>query len=217
MRRLRPRRRSLNRIACGLLLALPALAWAHAPHPAVHAAVHGAAHAAAHSTTATVECDGSSCLDSPTQHLTPADQLVLAGLRLPVSHPIVSSPYGMRFNPILRRRVLHCGIDYGSPSGTPVYAAQDGVVELASAQNHLGIFVRIRHSPRIETLYAHLHRFMPGLRTGSVLRRGDIVGFVGESGFATGPHLHYEVIVNGMPVDPTPANANNPLRVAALK
>jgi murein DD-endopeptidase MepM/ murein hydrolase activator NlpD len=177
----------------------PVLAWA-APHAA--------------------DCDGSLCVLGPQAQgfrLSPNDERELAGLRPPLKHLIVTSPYGVRFNPVMRKRVLHSGIDYGSPSGTPVYAAQDGVVEAAAALDHFGIFVRMRHSKSIETLYAHLHRFMPGLHVGSVLRRGDIVGFVGESGFATGPHLHYEVIVNSHPVDPAKINAEFMVHLAAMR
>jgi murein DD-endopeptidase MepM/ murein hydrolase activator NlpD len=180
-------------------LLMPLLVWA-APHAA--------------------DCDGSLCALGPQSQgssLSEADERELAGLRPPLEHLIVTSPYGVRFNPVMRKRVLHSGVDYGSLSGAPVYAAQDGVVEAATALDHFGIFVRMRHSKSIETLYAHLHCFMPGLHAGSVLRRGDIVGFVGESGFATGPHLHYEVIVNSHPVDPEKINPELMVHLAATR
>ena len=134
--------------------------------------------------------------------LAAADQTELRALRPPLLHLQVTSPFGERLNPIMRRTVFHKGVDYGAPTGTPVYAAQFGTVEAVGLQDHSGIFVRLRHSPRVETVYAHLHRIMPGLHRGSILRGGDILGFVGSSGFATGPHLHYEVLLGGKPVNP---------------
>ncbi|HWY24742.1 MAG TPA: M23 family metallopeptidase [Nevskia sp.] len=147
--------------------------------------------------------------DSPLQSgpaaaaaLGPVEERELQALRAPLLHLRVTSPYGERLNPIMRRKVFHRGVDYGAASGTPVYAAQSGTVVAVGMQDHAGIYLRLRHSGRVETLYAHLHRIMPGLRPGSFLRGGDILGFVGASGFATGPHLHYEVLLAGRPVDP---------------
>jgi len=146
--------------------------------------------------------------DSPFQsgpsagELTTADGRELQALGAPLLYLRVTSPFGERLNPIMRRKVFHRGVDYGAAPGTPVYAAQSGTVVAAGMQDHAGIYMRLHHSGRVETLYAHLHRIMPGLRPGSFLRRGDILGFVGASGFATGPHLHYEVLLDGRPVDP---------------
>lgn len=139
-------------------------------------------------------------LKSPVMSL--EEQREVASLRPPLLHLRVTSHFGERFNPVMRRTLMHRGVDYGAPSGTPVYAAQAGTITAIGMQAHAGVFVRIRHSRHVETLYAHLHRIMPGLKPGSVLRGGDILGFVGESGFATGPHLHYEILVGGAPVDP---------------
>jgi murein DD-endopeptidase MepM/ murein hydrolase activator NlpD len=137
------------------------------------------------------------------QHaITAGDGAELQTLKPPLLHLRLTSPYGERLNPIMRRKVFHRGVDYGAASGTPVYAAQSGTVVAVGMQDHAGIFLRLRHSGHVETLYAHLHRIMPGLRAGSFLRGGDIIGFVGASGFATGPHLHYEVLVAGQPIDP---------------
>ncbi len=146
-----------------------------------------------------------------------ADEPELRSLRAPLLHLQVTSPFGERFNPVMRRQVFHKGVDYGAATGTPVYAAQNGMVEAVGLQDHSGIYVRLRHSKRVETIYAHLHRVMPGLRPGSILRGGDILGFVGSSGFTTGPHLHYEVLLAGLPVNPelcrsplTPVSRNEP-------
>jgi murein DD-endopeptidase MepM/ murein hydrolase activator NlpD len=157
--------------------------------------------------------------DSPLQDSAPAarsgiaDATALQSLRPPLLHLRVTSPFGERLNPIMRRKILHRGVDYGAPSGTPVYAAQNGSVVALGAQDHAGIYVRLRHGGGVETLYAHLHWIMPGLRPGSYLRAGDILGFVGTSGFATGPHLHYEVLLGGSPIDPE--QCCNPLKLAS--
>lgn len=136
------------------------------------------------------------------REISPVDARELRALRPPLLYLHVTSPFGERLNPVMLRKVFHKGVDYGAPTGTPVYAAQFGTVEAVGLQDHSGIFVRLRHSQRVETVYAHLHRIMPGLRRGSILRGGDILGFVGSSGFATGPHLHYEVLLGGKPVNP---------------
>jgi murein DD-endopeptidase MepM/ murein hydrolase activator NlpD len=146
----------------------------------------------------------------------PADDgEVLRSLQAPLLRPRVTSPFGERFNPVMRRKVFHRGVDYGATAGTPVYAAQGGVVEAMGLQDHSGIYVRLRHSEGVETVYAHLHRVMPGLRAGSRLRRGDVLGFVGASGFATGPHLHYEILLRGRPIDPEQRRAD--VRLASFR
>ena len=98
--------------------------------------------------------------------------------------------------------MFHAGVDLAAPDGTPVHAAQDGTVEVMEGVGHFGFCVRLRHDHGVETEYAHMLHFMPGLHRGSVIRRGDVIGFVGATGRATGAHLHYEVLVNGAPVDP---------------
>jgi murein DD-endopeptidase MepM/ murein hydrolase activator NlpD len=141
----------------------------------------------------------------------------LAGLGRPLKNLAVSSPYGMRINPALRVRLFHRGVDYAAPVGTPVYAAQDGVVEMMEGRRNFGFYVRMSHGAGVETGYAHLLRFMPGLHRGSVLRRGDVIGFVGATGLATGAHLHFEVLVQGQPVDPVLAGVAARPQLTALK
>lgn len=145
-----------------------------------------------------------------------ADQQMLASLKPPLLHLAVSSPYGERLNPVRRTRAFHAGVDYAAPAGTPVYAAQSGTIEALGRKDRSGLYLRLRHSRGVETVYAHLHRFMPGLRPGSYLRGGDIIGFVGASGFATGPHLHYEVVVDGRPVDPVAGDGKHLALASAL-
>lgn len=104
-----------------------------------------------------------------------------------------TSPFGWRTHPIFGDRRLHAGQDYGAPSGTPVYAVADGVVNTASYQGGAGNTVRIVHSGGVQTGYLHLNSFAPGIRPGIQVKRGDLIARVGSSGNSTGPHLHFEV------------------------
>jgi murein DD-endopeptidase MepM/ murein hydrolase activator NlpD len=149
----------------------------------------------------------------------------LVTLEAPVEDGRVTSPYGWRLHPILKRRRFHKGVDFGAPEGTPVRAAEDGVVEAIGRRGHYGLYLRIRHCASVETAYAHLARFAPGLHPGSTVHRGEVIAAVGRTGWATGPHLYYEVIVDGrrvdpdrpglqVPVDLPPAPAASPPRAA---
>jgi murein DD-endopeptidase MepM/ murein hydrolase activator NlpD len=120
----------------------------------------------------------------------------------PVPDAAVTSPFGWRQHPILKYRIFHCGIDYGAPRGTPVLAAEAGVIEDLGRHGHYGLYLRIRHSSGVETAYAHLARFAPGLKRGMHVERGQEIAAVGTTGYATGPHLYYELIVAGHRVDP---------------
>ena len=137
-------------------------------------------------------------------------------LEPPLSQIDVTSPFGWRINPVLKTRMFHKGVDYGALEGTPVHAAQDGEVEAMEGRRHFGFYVRMRHGRLLETAYGHLMSFMPGLHRGSVLRCGDIIGFVGATGLATGPHLHYEVILDGKAIDPSRFNQKKYLHLAVL-
>ena len=106
----------------------------------------------------------------------------------------------MRIHPILQTMRAHLGVDYGAPTGTPVRSVGDGVVEFAGVQNGYGNVVIIKHRNNHETLYAHLSRI--GVRKGQSVSQGDTVGAVGSTGWATGPHLHFEFRVNGKHQDP---------------
>jgi murein DD-endopeptidase MepM/ murein hydrolase activator NlpD len=114
----------------------------------------------------------------------------------------VTSPFGWRVHPILKRRRFHKGVDFGAPEGTPVHAAEDGVVEAIGRRGHYGLYLRIRHSGTVETAYAHMASFAPELKPGTVVHRDEVIGAVGRTGWATGPHLYYEVIVDGRRIDP---------------
>lgn len=123
-------------------------------------------------------------------------------LRAPLGLLRVSSSYGLRMHPLAKRELFHQGIDYASPLGTPIRAAQDGQIKEMQGRKGFGFVTRISHSFGVETVYGHMLKFMPGLKRGSIVRRGDIIGFVGSTGRSTGPHLHFEVLANGRQVDP---------------
>jgi murein DD-endopeptidase MepM/ murein hydrolase activator NlpD len=126
----------------------------------------------------------------------------LKSLVLPFPKSDVTSKFGLRFNPILKAHIFHRGVDFGAALGAPVRAAQDGVVEASGDSPGAGLRVRISHGDNVETCYEHLSNLAPGTRPGKVVHAGEIIGTVGKSGWATGPNLHYEVLVNGNQVDP---------------
>lgn len=128
----------------------------------------------------------------------------LLGALLPVSHDGVrlSSSYGMRRHPIRGYSAMHRGVDFAAPEGTPVYATSDGFVVEKDRRYGYGNIIRLRHDSRIETIYAHLSRFALGIQEGIRVKQGEVIGYVGSTGQATGPHLHYEVLFDGRQVDP---------------
>ena len=112
----------------------------------------------------------------------------------------VASGYGMRIHPILKYRKMHNGMDFTAPKGTPIYATGDGVVTKASRGSGFGKVIYIDHGFGYMTKYAHLSKF--NTRKGKRVKRGDIIGYVGNTGLSSGPHLHYEVHKNGKPINP---------------
>ena len=129
-----------------------------------------------------------------------------AFLRSSLEFSRITSGFKMRFHPILQEWRAHNGVDYGAPTGTRVKATADGAVESAGWQGGYGNVVVLRHSGGITTLYAHLRGFTSGIRRGARVAQGDVVGYVGATGWATGPHLHYEFRVN--------SQHRNPLTIA---
>ena len=123
-------------------------------------------------------------------------------LRTPVDNARMTSRFGMRRHPILGYNRMHQGIDFGAGSGTPVFAAGDGVVVEARRWGGYGNWVRIRHSGGFDTGYAHLSRFAKGLRAGQRVNQGQVIAYVGSTGASTGPHLHYEIWQRGKRVNP---------------
>ncbi len=125
-----------------------------------------------------------------------------AFLRSPVEFSRVSSGFGGRMHPIFRNWRAHTGVDFAAPHGTRVIASADGHVVAVGRRGGYGNAVEIRHGGGITTLYAHLSGFAKGVRAGSRVQQGEPIGFVGATGFATGPHLHYEFKIAGVHQDP---------------
>jgi murein DD-endopeptidase MepM/ murein hydrolase activator NlpD len=136
--------------------------------------------------------------DRPAPSIPASETLLLK----PVDSGRLSSGYGPRYNPILKRRQMHRGIDWAAPRGTRVRAAGNGVVVEIDRSGAYGRYLRIDHGRTISTVYAHLQSYAPGMRIGRRVRQGDIIGRTGSTGRATGPHLHYEVLVANRQIDP---------------
>ncbi|MGC3962013.1 MAG: M23 family metallopeptidase [Rhodocyclaceae bacterium] len=122
-------------------------------------------------------------------------------LRSPLEFSRVSSGFSMRFHPILKQWRKHSGTDFAAATGTKVRATADGVIDFSGWQNGYGNIVVLRHDRGYSTAYAHLSRFAANMKKGARIEQGETIGFVGSTGWATGPHLHYEVRVNGEPKD----------------
>jgi murein DD-endopeptidase MepM/ murein hydrolase activator NlpD len=124
-------------------------------------------------------------------------------MRTPLDGARISSGFGPRSHPVLGFTRMHQGIDFAAPTGTPIYAAADGVIVSAKREGGYGLMVRIRHANSIETRYAHMSRFARNTVAGRRVRQGMVIGAVGSTGLSTGPHLHYEIAVRGRPVNPS--------------
>ncbi|MCB5189112.1 peptidoglycan DD-metalloendopeptidase family protein [Methylobacillus caricis] len=124
-------------------------------------------------------------------------------LRSPLEFTRISSGFTMgRFHPILQKMRAHKGVDLAAPIGTRIKAPADGVVNFVGVKSGYGNVIYLQHANGVSTVYGHLSRFTPGLRNGMKVSQGDIIGFVGMTGMATGPHLHYEFLLNGVHRDP---------------
>jgi murein DD-endopeptidase MepM/ murein hydrolase activator NlpD len=123
-------------------------------------------------------------------------------LRTPVNGARLTSNFGIRRHPILGYSILHRGVDFGVPTGTPIMAAGDGTIEMSGPNGTYGNYVRIRHNGDYSTAYAHMSRFQPDLAVGKHVRQGQIIGYVGATGRVTGPHLHFEVLQKKKQVNP---------------
>ena len=123
-------------------------------------------------------------------------------LRTPVNGAVLTSNFGLRMHPILGYSLMHRGVDFGAPKGTPIMAAGDGVIEKRETTGSFGNYIRIRHNGEYATAYAHMSRFAPEFAVGKRVRQGQIIGYVGATGRATGPHLHFEVMRNQKQVNP---------------
>lgn len=124
-------------------------------------------------------------------------------LRSPLEFSRVSSGFSVaRFHPVLQRMRAHKGVDFAAPTGTRIKASADAVVDFVGTKGGYGNVIILKHDNGISTVYGHLSRFAPELRRGSKVTQGQMIGFVGMSGVATGPHLHYEFLINGKHQDP---------------
>ena len=119
-------------------------------------------------------------------------------LRSPVEFSRISSRFGRRKHPILKTWRAHNGVDYAAARGTPIRSTADGKVVHVGKKGGYGRTVIINHAGRFSTLYAHMNGYAKGLKTGSRVKQGQTIGYVGSSGLATGPHLHYEFRVDGV-------------------
>ena len=141
-----------------------------------------------------------------------------AFLKSPVEFTRISSGFSMRVHPVFGNWKAHKGIDFPAPTGTPIRAAGDGTIDFAGTQNGYGNVVTIKHWNNYSTAYAHMSRFGAGIKKGSKVNQGDIIGYVGTTGWSTGAHLHYEFRVGGEARDPSKMNvqAQAPLTAAEL-
>ena len=123
-------------------------------------------------------------------------------MKTPINGARLSSGYGLRRHPILGYNKVHRGVDFAAPRGTPIYAAGNGIVTYAGRKGAYGKYIKIRHNGRFSTAYAHLRGFKRGIRRGRRVTQGQTIGYVGSTGRSTGPHLHYEIHVNGRKINP---------------
>ncbi len=145
----------------------------------------------------------SGALGSTTAYSSPIPQRAISvPSRMPLEGAALTSGFGMRNHPVLGGRRQHQGIDLAAPTGTPVYATADGVVGRADWYSSYGLYISINHGASMETRYAHLSRL--AVAAGDNVKKGDLIGYVGSTGRSTGPHLHYEVRIDGLAVNPIP-------------
>jgi len=134
--------------------------------------------------------------------------------RRPIEQMSLSSSYGMRVHPITGKLARHNGVDIPAPYGTPIYATADGIVGRAQRLGGYGNYVEIEHGNQIETRYGHMSSYI--VHSGQQVKKGDVIGYVGSTGRSTGNHLHYEVRIEGSPVNPLPFCASDSMTIAAM-
>ncbi len=138
-----------------------------------------------------------------------------AFLKSPLEFSRISSGFSMRTHPISGKWKAHEGVDFAASTGTPIRAAADGIIDFSGGQNGYGNVVVIKHWNGVSTVYAHMSRFANSARKGAKIRQGEVIGFVGSTGWATGPHLHYEFRVNNLPRNPLTVDMPNSQPLAA--
>ena len=123
-------------------------------------------------------------------------------MKTPINGARISSGYGMRKHPILGYNKKHQGVDFAAPTGTPIMAAGNGHIEFVGTNGGAGKYIRIKHLNGYKTSYSHLSKYASGMKKNLRVKQGQIIGFVGNTGLSTGPHLHYEVIFNNKRINP---------------
>jgi murein DD-endopeptidase MepM/ murein hydrolase activator NlpD len=141
--------------------------------------------------------------DGEGEYFTPKGEAIRKSLlRTPIDGARITSGFGMRMHPVLGFSKMHKGVDFGAPTGTPIFAAGSGTVVEVGKKGAYGNYVRIRHNGEYQTAYAHMSKFAKGIKKGDKVKQGDVIGYVGATGRVTGPHLHYEVLINGEQANP---------------
>ena len=141
--------------------------------------------------------------DGDGEYFTPSGEAIRKSLlRTPVDGARITSGFGMRMHPVLGFSKMHKGVDFGAPTGTPIFAAGNGTVVEIGKKGAYGNYVRIRHNGEYQTAYAHMSKFAKGVKKGDKVKQGEVIGYVGATGRVTGAHLHYEILVGGAQVNP---------------
>ena len=152
---------------------------------------------------------------------TDASKLIKSRYQSSFLHPApggpISSYFGMRKHPITGAFRMHKGVDFAHNTGAPIKASLSGFVEYIGYNGGYGNFIKIKHRNGIKTAYAHMSRFKAGIKVGSYVKQGEVIGYVGSTGSSTAPHLHYEVIKNGKHIDPLVAHKNKIFNKRDLK
>jgi murein DD-endopeptidase MepM/ murein hydrolase activator NlpD len=123
-------------------------------------------------------------------------------LKTPINGARISSRYGLRRHPVQKYTKMHKGVDFAAPRGTPIYAAGNGTIEKAGRFGSYGKYIKIRHNGTYSTSYAHMQKLAKGMKRGRKVKQGQVIGYVGTTGRSTGPHLHYETLINGRQKNP---------------
>ena len=123
-------------------------------------------------------------------------------MKPPLDVAVITASYGRRKHPVLGYTRMHKGADFRAPTGTPIMAAGDGIIEMSARNGSYGNYIRIRHNSTYKTSYAHLSRYGKGVKKGRRVKQGQIIGYSGSTGRVTAAHLHYEVLVNGKQTNP---------------
>ena len=136
------------------------------------------------------------------EHFDPGGRSIKKSLmKTPINGARLSSNFGVRKHPILGYNKMHRGTDFAAPEGTPIMASGDGKIVRARWCGGGGNCIKIKHNSTYQTIYAHMKNFAKGMKVGKKVRQGQTIGYVGSTGMSTGPHLHYEVVVNGKKVN----------------